>query len=372
MSAPLGVAVAGAGAIVRLTHLPALRDIHAVEPVAVFDIDAARAQEVAAGAGTDARPYTDLEAMLDDPRVDAVIIALPNDIHAEVAIAAAERGKHIFCEKPLAMNPGEGRAMVAAARKAGVVLQVGFNQRYWPQVQMARRLIDEGVVGAVHAFRSVYSEAASVYPAATRYRYDLKRSGGASIIDLAIHRIDLARHLVGEVTEVCATIDHRVLPEPVDDNVFMLLRFASGATGVISSDRFSPMVSNATDLYGDEGTIHLSTETMNPFQSEPLAVSSSKPASELPAELTAHHWPTAWWEAFENGWISVRPPRSSPYHDQLAAFAAAVAGNSEPPVTGEDGLAALEIVHAAYQSVYEHGWVSLPLEVDAAPIPEYT
>jgi predicted dehydrogenase len=371
MSRPIGVALAGAGAIVRLTHLAALKAIDEVAPVAVLDVDAGRAAEVAEMAG-DATPYTELEAMLDDERVDAVIIALPNDLHAEVAIAAAERGKHIFCEKPLAMNPGEGRKMVEAARAAGVVLQVGFNQRYWPQVQMARRLIDQGVIGGVHAFRSVYSESANVYPATTRYRYDLARSGGASIIDLAIHRIDLARYLLGDVVEVCATIDHRVLAEAVDDNVFLLMRFASGATGVISSDRFSPMVSNATDLYGDGGTIHLSTETINPFQAEPLAVSSSKPASELPQELIAHHWPTAWWEGFENGWISVRPPRNSPYEDQMRAFAAAITDGTEPPVTGEDGLAALEVVHAAYQSVAEHGWVSLPLSIDAAPLPEYT
>lgn len=368
--ASIGVGVAGAGAIVRLTHLPALQALDGIEPVAVLDADPGRAAEVAAQLDR-ATPYQELDAMLDDPRVDAVLIALPNDLHAEVAIAAAQRGKHVFCEKPLAMSPGEGRRMVEAARDAAVVLQVGFNQRYWPQVQMARRLIDEGVVGTLHAFRSVYSESAKVYPAKTRYRYDLARSGGASIIDLAIHRIDLARYLLGDVVEVCATIDHRVLEERVDDNVFMLLRFASGATGVISSDRFSPMVSNATDLFGDEGTIHLSTETINPFQSEPLAVASSRPASELPAELIAHHWPTAWWKGFEEGWISVRPARTSPYEDQLRAFAAAISDGGEPPVTGEDGVAALEVVHAAYQSVAQHGWVALPLSVDAAPLPEY-
>ena len=368
--APLGVGLAGAGAIVRLTHLNALMDLDEVAPVAVLDADPGRGAEVAELAGG-ANAYTELDQMLADPAVDAVLIALPNDLHAEVAIAAAEAGKHVFCEKPLATTPGEGKAMIEACERADVVLQVGFNQRYWPQVQMAKRLIDQGVAGTVHAFRSVYSESSTVYPAKTRYRYDLARSGGASIIDLAIHRIDLARFLLGEIVEVCATVDHRVLDEAVDDNVFMLLRFASGATGVISSDRFSPMVSNATDLYGDHGTIHISTETINPFQAEPLAVASSLPVDQLPDELTANYWPTAWWEGFEGGWISVRPPRTSPYHDQMRAFAGAIADGIEPPVTGHDGLAALEVVHAAYLSVAEHGWVSLPLSVDAAPLPEY-
>jgi predicted dehydrogenase len=100
-------------------------------------------------------------------------------------------------------------------------------------------------------------------------------------------------------------------------------------------------------------------------------VASSLPVDQLPDELTAHHWPTAWWEGFEGGWISVRPPRTSPYHDQMRAFAGAIADGIDPPVTGHDGLAALEVVHAAYLSVAEHGWVPLPLTVDAAPLPEY-
>jgi predicted dehydrogenase len=336
----------------------------------VYDSNEGRATEVASK--TNAKVAKSIDQLVSDPEVDGVIVATPNLYHREAVLAAAAAGKHVLCEKPLATNLRDAREMVAACRQANVVLQVGFNQRFWPQVRMARDWIDRGVIGTPQGFRSVYSEAWTAYPAETRYRYDLALSGGASIIDLTIHRIDLARYLVGEIAEVCAIVDHRVIPDKVDDNVWLLVKFASGASGVISSDRFSPMVSNATDVFGDLGTLHLSTETMNPFQSVPLAVSSSKALDDLPADLKNYYWPTAWWEGFRGGWISAIPQRNSPYLDELLAFTEAARTGSEPPVTGEDGFAALEVVLAAYKSVREHSWVSLPLNEDEVAPPDFT
>lgn len=243
--------------------------------VAVADPDQGRV-ELLAGEH-EASAFNDYKAMIDHGGLDAVLVAIPNHLHREVVEYAAAAGLHVFLEKPVAHTLVDAIAIQEACDTAGVVTQVGFNQRFWEPVRLARKGLEAGVVGGLHSFRSVYSESHSVYPSATRHRYDLNQSGGASILDLAIHRIDLARHLVGEIVEVCATIDHRSIPFAADDNVFLLVRFATGATGVISSDRFSPQVSNATDLYGDEGTIHLSTETLNPFQSAPLAFSAHCP-----------------------------------------------------------------------------------------------
>jgi predicted dehydrogenase len=262
--------------------------------------------------------------------------------------------------------------MVDTCARAGVVLQVGFNQRFWAQAQIARQLIQTGFIGPVHAFRSVYSERWTAYPAATRYRYDLAKSGGATIIDLTIHRIDLARFLIGDFTAVCAELAHSAVPDKVDDNVWLLARFASGARGCLSSDRYSPAIGDGTDIYGAEGTIHIATETINPFHAAPLAVYTEKSAKDLPDMLREAHYPDAWWKGFEGGWITLKPPRRNPYDAQLAAFCAAIRESTPAVISGEDGLRAQEVVQAAYLSVQRQGWVDLPLPADAPfVVPSY-
>ncbi len=320
------------------------------------------------------RPYTDYRRMIDECKLDAVLVALPNHLHRDVVEHAAAAGLHVFVEKPVAHTLSDALAIQTACQRAGVITHVGFNQRFWEPVKLAKHGLTAGIIGDVVSFRSVYSESYLAYPSATGYRYNLEQSGGASILDLAIHRIDLARHLVGDIVEVCATIDHRVIPFPVDDNVFVLLRFDTGATGVISSDRFSPQVSNATDLYGPAGTMHLSTETINPFQSAPLAFSSTVGKADLPDVFAQADWPRAWWLDYQPGtWVTITPPRINPYEQEWAAFVAAIAGHIDPDIpTIADGVRAQEVVTAAYRSARKHRWVSLPLDDPDEPIPSYT
>lgn len=367
----LRVGVVGAGAIVRMSHLPSIARTDGVRAVALADPDEERVGLLAKEHGAVA--HTDYARMLDETEMDAVLVALPNHLHRDVIERATARGLHVFTEKPVAHDLEDARAIEAACDAAGVVTLTGFNQRFREPVQLAKEGIDAGVVGDVLSFRSVYSESYDVYPSATRYRYDLAQSGGASILDLAIHRIDQARHLVGDIVEVCATVDHRTIPFPADDNVFLLLRFENGATGVISSDRFSPQVSNATDIYGPNGTIHVSSETRNPFQSVPLAFSSRLPVADLPRSYAEADWPSAWWLDYQPGaWVSMSPPRANPYDKEWRAFVDAVHGTVDPAMpTIHDGVRAQEVVTAAYRSVREHGWVSLPLDDPSEPIPTY-
>jgi predicted dehydrogenase len=271
----------------------------------------------------------------------------------------------VLCEKPLAVTVAECRQMVDAAARAGVVLQVGFNQRFWSQVQIAKSLVDAGFIGKVHQVRSHYAEKSTAYPAVTRYRYDLAQSGGATIIDLTIHRIDLARHLVGEFSGVCAELAHSQIEEVVDDNVFLMTRFAGGARGSLSGNRYSPNIGDGTDLYGTEGTIHIASETLNPFNAAPLAVYTERSMADLPDVLREAHYPDAWWKGFEGGWITVKPPRRSPYEAQLASFCAAIREGRPAEITGEDGLKAQEVVQAAYQSIQSGGWIDLPIAEDS-------
>ena len=368
---PVRIGLIGAGAIMRLSHAPVIARSPQARLVGVFDRDKGRAEQLAADFAVGFHT-TELAALLARPDLDAVIVATPNAHHPEAVIAAAAAGKHVLCEKPLAIDIAAARAMVDACARAGVVLQVGFNQRYWNQVRIARQLIADGFIGRVHAVRSVYSERWDVYPATTRYRYDLAQSGGATIIDLTIHRIDLLRHLIGDFSAVFAELVHSEVPEAVDDNVWLLARFAGGARGCLSSDRFSPAIGDGTDIYGSAGAIHLATESINPFHAAPLAVYTEKKADELPAVLREAHYPDAWWKGFTGGWITVKPPRHSPYEAQLAAFCDSVRTGAPPAISGLDGLRAQEVIQAAYLSMRKGGWVDLPLPADAPfVVPDY-
>jgi UDP-N-acetyl-2-amino-2-deoxyglucuronate dehydrogenase len=368
---PVRMGLIGAGAIMRLSHAPTIAASSLATLVGVFDKDRARAQALASDFNIP-MATTDLAELLDRKDVEAVVVATPNIHHPEAVISAARAGKHVFCEKPLAMDIQSAKTMVDACEQAGVALQVGFNQRYWNQVKLARSLLDSGVIGKVHAVRSVYSERWDAYPAATRYRYDLAQSGGATIIDLTIHRIDLLRHLVGEFASIFAELAHCEVPEPVDDNVWLLARFRNGARGGLLSDRYSPAIGDGTDIYGSAGTIHLVTETINPFHAAPLAVYTEKRADELPDSLRQAYYPDAWWKTFAGGWITVRPPRQSPYAAQFEAFCRSVRTGAPPEVSGQDGLRAQEVVQGAYLSMRDGRWVDLPLPLDAPlAIPSY-
>ncbi len=361
--APVRIGLVGAGAIMNLSHAPTVKKTKGAELTAVYDRNLARAEALTTQYG--GKAYGELEAMLGATEVDAVIVATPNRFHEEAVLAAAAQSKHVLCEKPLTLDVQSARRMVDACRDARVLLQVGFNQRFWGQVQIAKALINQGFIGKIHQFRSNYSEKSTAYPAATRYRYDLAQSGGATIIDLTIHRIDLARHLVGEYTAVFAELAHSALPEKVDDNVWLLTRFDGGARGCLSSNRYSPDIGDGTDVYGTEGTIHIASETLNPFHAAPLAVYTEKSAQELPDVLREAHYPDAWWKGFNGGWITVKPPRRSPYDAQLRAFIGSINTGSPAVVSGEDGLKAQELIQGAYLSMRDGHWVDLPLGPDA-------
>ncbi len=360
---PVRIGLIGAGAIMRLSHGPTIVRSPELRLSAVFDPDQTRANSLCNDFG--GKAYSNLEAMLSAPDVDAVIVATPNRFHEEGVVAAARHGKHVFCEKPLAVDIQAARRMLDACNEAKVVLQVGFNQRFWAQSRIAKELIASGFIGKVHQVRSNYSEKHTAYPAATRYRYDIAQSGGATIIDLTIHRIDLVRYLISDFSAVFAELSHSVVPEKVDDNVWLMARFANGARGCLSGNRYSPNIGDGTDIYGSEGTIHFATETLNPFNAAPIAIYTERSAKDLPDVLQEAHYPDAWWKAFDGGWITVKPPRRSPYIAQMQAFVRSIRTGAPVAITGEDGLRAQEVIQAAYLSQRSGGWVDLPLPEDA-------
>ena len=232
----------------------------------------------------------DWREVVQDPEVDLVDIAAPSAIHAQISIAAAEAGKHIFCEKPLALNLEDAKAMVNAVEKAGVVNMIGFNYRRVPAIALAKKLIADGEIGEIYHFRGIYQQGWLVdpnFPLAWRLRKE--KAGYGSLGDLGAHVIDLARYLVGEIEEVLCTertfIKER--PKPivedglvaiagkeqgkvdVDDAAAFLAHFKNMETiGYLEMTRYGTghRNQNRIEINGSKGAIIFDMEKMNELE----------------------------------------------------------------------------------------------------------
>src|SRR5690349_21373988 len=230
---------------------------------------------------------TDWHKLIARADIGLVDVSTPGDSHAEIAIAAAENGKHVFCEKPLANTLSEAKAMLAAVKKAGVVNMVNFNYRRVPAVQLAKQLIDEGRIGQIYHWRAGYLQDWIMdpnFPLVWRLQKDLAGSG--TLGDLAAHIIDLARMLVGEITTVTGLTETFIKRRPtlagttgglgaaagsemgevtVDDAGLFLARFANGAIGNFEVTRFAKGRANfnSFEINGSKGSIVFNLERMN-------------------------------------------------------------------------------------------------------------
>ncbi|MGW5651401.1 Gfo/Idh/MocA family protein [Streptomyces humi] len=285
MVSTLGVAVVGFGWMGRVHtqayqriphHFPQLP----VRPelIAVAEEVPGRAEEAAAqfGFASTTRDWREIAA---DPRIQAVSITAPNFLHREIGVAMAEAGKHIWIEKPVGLTAADARAVSEATAKAGVRSTVGFNYRNAPAVAYARELIASGELGTVtHVRVRLFSDYAAHPDGALTWRYERARGGGGVLGDLASHGVDLARFLLGEITALTADtavfIPERARPTgataghtlatggelgPVEneDYVSCLLRFASGARGVLEASRVSVGEQNnyGFEVHGTKGAV---------------------------------------------------------------------------------------------------------------------
>ena len=281
----LGVAVIGFGWMGRVHtqayarvrhHYPQLPLVP--ELVTVAEEVPGRAEEAAAQFGF-ASTTRDWRAVAADPRVRAVSITAPNFLHREIGVAMAEAGKHIWIEKPVGLTAEDAGAVADAVAKAGVQGAVGFNYRNAPAVEAARELIASGEIGTVtHVRVRLFSDYAAHPEGALTWRYERERGGSGVLGDLASHGVDLARHLLGDITSLTADtaifLPERARPTgataghsraaggelgPVEneDYVSCLLRFASGARGVLEACRVSVGEQNnyGFEVHGTRGAV---------------------------------------------------------------------------------------------------------------------
>lgn len=218
-------------------------EVPAMESVVVTDFDPALAARAASDWGW-ARAVPTWQDVTAADDVDVVDICTPNDTHVEIALDALQRGKHVFCEKPLALDGDSAYRLCEAALATDRVTQVGFVYRQWPAVAMARKLVDEGAIGAVRTARAHFLLDYNANPdVPMSWRFDRARAGSGALGDVGSHCIDLLQHLVGPISHVAARMqtfvpqrrgyDGNAHAVTVDDQTEILADFENGATGTI-------------------------------------------------------------------------------------------------------------------------------------------
>ncbi len=225
--------------------------------------------------------YTDWREMLKDDRIQLFDNGGPNDAHSEPCIAAAQAGKHVLCEKPLARNTHEAAAMLEAVTKAGVTHSVAFNYRFVPAIRQAKDLIDSGALGQIYHFRAVYLQEWIMphYGTPMIWRLNKSVAGSGALGDLGAHIIDLGRFLVGEFKSVSALARTFIPERPLadgsgqgqvdeDDAFVAAVEFENGAIGSLEASRFAAGRKNYNcfEINGEKGSLRFNLERMNEME----------------------------------------------------------------------------------------------------------
>lgn len=291
--------------------------------VAVLSQDATRARAFAEKHGAE-RAYVSLESLLEDPAVDAVFIASPNSLHAAQTIQAAQAGKHVLCEKPMALTLEDCRAMIEACDKAGVKLGLGFHLRHYSAHLEAQRLIASGELGEV-VFARVQESMRTpgrTFPAG--WRNDPEMAGGGVIMSTGVHGLDLLRFLIGsEVAEVTALTETE--PPQLEALAIALMRFENGAHATLECFRGTPHLTNDLALYASKGLIRVH------------GTIGGDGVGQLELQL-------------QGSQIQREFPAMDPYLAEVEDFGRCILEGGEPLASGLDGLRTAELTQAIFHS----------------------
>jgi len=322
---------------------------------------------------------TSWEKLIQRDDIDVIDIAAPSNVHKEIAIKAAEAGKHVFCEKPLALNLNDAREMLEAAEKNNIKHQIGFNYRFAPAVKLTKKLIDEGKIGKIYHFRGLYLQDWIIDPGFPLvWRLDKKVAGSGSLGDLGAHLIDLARYLVGDferVTGINKTfIKNRPIVEKmtglsaqaqqggnmgevtVDDATIFIAEFKNGALGSIEATRFANGHKNGMsfEINGSKGSIRFEFERMNELQYFSIDDEVGTQGFRLiQATEDIHPYMEAWWPAghvigYEHTFVH-----------EMYEFIEAVANDKDTSPDFYDGVKCQQVLEAVDLSIERGKWVEV-------------
>lgn len=298
---------------------------------------------------------SDWRAAIDRSDIDAVDICLPNHLHAPAAIAAAEAGKIILCEKPLALSAGEARQMVDAARKVRTL--VWYNYRRVPAIAFAHQLIRQGRLGEIFHCNTTYFQqwGADLSRAAT-WRMDPALAGSGVGDDLLTHSIDLALHLNGPVTDAMATARTFAPGRTVHDAVTAMVNFKNGSMGRLETSRFGigRRNYNAFDIHGSGGMLRFNLENLNRLEFFDAKVPSTEQGSkdllmtEMAHPVFPHFWRPGHIIGYEHTFIAT-----------LAEFLLAISKDEEFHPDFNDALQVQEVLDAILRSAHTRQWTSI-------------
>ena len=292
----------------------------------------------------DCRNFESYEQLLADPETEAVSIASANSAHKEHALAAANAGKHIHLEKPMALSVSDAKEMMAACEAAGVKLHVGQNFRRWPMFRRAKEMIDKGELGRISFAIAHFSYNLGLTAGEKSMRWDPVENPGGPLYSYTIHLADLMETLFGEIVEVSATFGKVGGPSLTDDAAGGVLRFMSGLVGVISGSYTAPF-RFLFDIEGTQAALSLSSGSMPKLQ----AVDEQMAEAEL-----------------LNVGVGFLKGRDVANSEQFTDLAKCIRRGGEPEVGGAQGLRALAVMRGMLRSYEEKRTVTVEeiLETD--------
>jgi predicted dehydrogenase len=355
MNAPLRVGMISWAHVHAEFRARALGELPGVRVVAIADADGARGRAAAQRHGVD-RLHDDWRELVAAPDIDAVMIHSETAQHAEQAIAVAEAGKHVFCEKPIATTTAEARRIVEAVERAGVDGTAAFVSRFSQEAERAQRIVEAGTIGTVLHARSLIGLAGIAEigcpPDMVAWITDAQAAGGGAWIDEGSHAIDLLRWLVGDIERVSAFTTNLAKPQlDVEDVGVASLRFASGALGELTTSwslQVEIGMRNVLELYGSKGTLILSATDRHPrvevYAPDGSGLLDGWRSPHITASEAEPHDYGSW------------PPHVHHYKREVASWATRAQAGARPfGPTLRDGLACLEVLEAGYASAARDG-----------------
>jgi len=318
----------GAGNIGR-AYVKAFSSCSVAHLVAIADTNPRASRETALRAGCVA--IDDLRTLADPTLVDAVLICTPPSTHARISNYILERGVHVLCEKPLALDVASAQMMLNTAARAGVILTMASKFRFVDDVIRAKSIASSGAIGDIVLFENSFTSHVDM---AGRWNADPAISGGGVLIDNGTHSVDLMRFFLGSLADVQVIEGRRIQCLPVEDTVRMMVRTNAGVMGTIDlSWSIQKDQEDYVDIYGTAGTIRVGWR-----------------------ESKYRHRIGEPWTVFGTGYDKIRALQC-----QLDNFARALLGEERLVITPQDALASVEVISAAYEALRRSQWIAIGL-----------
>jgi myo-inositol 2-dehydrogenase/D-chiro-inositol 1-dehydrogenase len=348
------VGLVGSGFVTAI-HAEALKHVPGVVIVGVASPTADHAERFAAERGIP-HHFRDFRSLYDRGDIDVVVLGLPNDLHCEATVLAAEAGKHVVVEKPMAPSLAECDRMIAACERAGVMLGYAEELCFAPKYLRLKQLVDEGALGKVHLVKQSEKHDGPHSP----WFYDTRRSGGGVTFDMGCHAIEFFRWLLGKspITSVYAQMGTFVHTDKTngDDEAILIINFEGGAVGLAEESWTKPGgMDDRAEVFGSEGQVYADLLYGNSLRA--YSKRGYGYAVEKAGATTGWSFPI-----FEELWNYGFP-------QEMEHFVGCVRSGQTPIETGQDGRAVVEAIHALYASAAQGRRVALPFASAArAPI----